>query len=352
MILHQIFASKPQAMTLEVLARLVGAQLRGDPTLSIQGAGSLQNAKLGEITFLAGPKYRAHLPHTQASAVVVRLEDAKDCQKSMLICADPKLIFAKVLNLLYPRQQIKTQWHPSLIQGKDCQINPQSYIGPHCVLGERVKIGPQVILQAACYIGDDCEIGEGSVLYPHVNLYQGSKIGKNCILHAGCVIGSDGFGFVKNQHNWCKIPQIGNVQIGDRVEIGANTTIDRGALDDTLIGNDVILDNLIQIGHNVKIGDGSAIAACSAIAGSTVIGKHCLIGGGSKINGHIEITDQVHLVGGTHVAQSILQAGVYASTLTANPVKSWKKNLVRFHQLDNLTTRLIALERKLKSQEA
>jgi UDP-3-O-[3-hydroxymyristoyl] glucosamine N-acyltransferase len=341
----------PQASTLGVLAEKTGSKLLGDPDVVIQSVGTLENAKQGQITYLADLKYKKYLTQTEASAIILQeSEENKINSIPLLISNDPKLTFTQVIQLLYPYQTLTCSQHPSAVIGEACDIHPLVYIGPHCVIGNRVKIGEGVVLQAGCIIGDDCEIKAGTFLYPRVTIYHDCTIGAECVIHAGAIIGSDGFGFVPTKGRWTKVPQLGGVRIGDRVEIGANTTIDRGAIEDTDIADDVILDNLIQIGHNVKIGNGTAIAACSGIAGSTTIGKYCMIGGGSKINGHIHIADQVQLVGGTHVAQSIDKAGAYASTTTASDIHVWKKNIVRFHQLNELATRLSEIEKKVEEK--
>ncbi len=351
MIRHRSNGKKSEPVTLGYLSSKTEALLQGDPDIKISGVGTITNAKLGDISFIANAAYRSHLGGTTASAVILNADDAKECPVAALVCADPKLVFAQVLQLLYPYQTVMPTMHPTAIIGEDSEINAQSYIGAHCVIGKRVKIAANVIVEAGCIIGDDCSIGEGTVLYPRVTLYHGCTIGKDSTLHSGVVIGSDGFGYAKNKDKWFKVAQIAGVVIGDRVEIGANTTIDRGAIEDTEINNDVILDNLIQIGHNVKIGEGTAIAACTGIAGSTQIGKHCMIGGGSAINGHISITNHVHLVGCSNVAQSITQSGAYASAVLLTDIKTWKKNQVRIRQLDDFALRLKACEKKLKAQE-
>lgn len=344
-------ATLPQTIRLGELATAIDATLQGNPNLEIKGIGSLAHAKENDVSFLAGAKYKPLLKQTKASAVILTKEDVADCPSNSLITTDPKLAFAKMVQLLFKPLTICPEIHPTAVIGEGCEISPLSYIGPYCIIGNRVKIGPRVVLQAHCFVGDDSAIDEGTLLYSHATVYAGCQIGKEGVIHSGCVIGGDGFGFAKEGERWLKVPQIGGVKIGDRVEIGANTTIDRGAIDDTEIGDDVILDNLIQIGHNVKIGQGTAMAACSGIAGSTTIGKHCLIGGGSRINGHITITDFVTLVGCTNVAKSILEAGVYASGISENNFKSWRKNLARFHQLDELANRLITLEKKVEAIE-
>lgn len=338
-------------MTLGALAQLTGATLKGHANTPITGVAAISNAKKGDITFIADVKYRALLETTQASAVILTEQEVSLCQGNALICSDPKLVFALIVDKLFDNKVRESHIHPSAIIGKDTQIHPTAHIGPYCVIGDRVVIGANVILEAGCSIGDDCVIADGSILYPRVTIYQGCLLGKDCTVHSGVIIGSDGFGFVKNKSQWVRVPQVGGVKIGDRVEIGANTTIDRGAIEDTEIGNDVILDNLIQIGHNVKIGDSTAIAACVGIAGSTIIGKHCLVGGGTRFNGHIQIADYVQIVGCTNVAHSITKPGGYGSATTAMEITQWKKNLFRFHRLDELASRVKDIEKKLKAQE-
>ncbi len=339
----------PKEMTLGALAEKTNATLQGPADILIRGVGTISQAKQGDITFVADPKYRRFIPTTQATAVILTANEANAFHvPAALICPDPKLVFAKVVELLYPYELIEPFRHPNAVIDETAEIHPNTYIGPNCVIGAGVKIGANVILKANCIIGDACEIGEATVLNPNVTVYHHCHIGSHCNIHSGVVIGSDGFGYAKNKEKWLRVGQIGSVTIGDRVEIGANTTIDRGAIEDTVIGNDVILDNLIQIGHNVKIGDGTAIAANCGIAGSATIGRHCLIGGGTGVVGHIQICDFVNIVGSSNVGQSISEPGAYASGITTTDMKTWKRNLVRFHQLDELATRLFELERKSK----
>lgn len=348
---HRAKHQLPLSFSLGQLAKETHSRCEGDPNIPITGLGTLANAKAGEISFLAEEKYRAYLKSTQASAVILSEKEVSHCPVPALVAQNPKLVFAQVAELLYPNKKVAAVHHPLAVIGESSVIHPNTAIGPFCVIGERVKIAENVIIEAGCTIGDDCEIGPGTVLYAQVRIYAGCRIGEDCTIHSGVVIGSDGFGFAKHQDRWHKVPQIGGVRIGDRVEVGANTTIDRGAIEDTIIGNDVILDNQIQIGHNVKIGDSTAMAACSGVAGSAVIGKHCMIGGRTGIVGHIEITDHVSIVGSSNVGQSIKSSGAYASGLTTTDMRTWKRNLVRFHQLDALALRLIELERKIKAQE-
>ncbi|HKY69401.1 MAG TPA: UDP-3-O-(3-hydroxymyristoyl)glucosamine N-acyltransferase [Gammaproteobacteria bacterium] len=339
-----------QQKTLGALASLTEAKLIGSPERIIQGVGTLLAAQKGEITFLAEPKYRDQLLKTKADAVILKEIHAKDCPVFALVVEDPKLAFAKVLQALFPLPVSTATAHPSAVIGQGCEIDPTCQIGPNCVIGDRVKIGKQVILHANCVVGEDCEIGANTIIYPNTTLYSDVHIGKHCIIQSGAVIGGDGFGFANDRGKWVKVPQLGGVRIGDGVEIGANTTIDRGAIEDTRIGNNVILDNLIQIAHNVEMGEGTAMAAGSAIAGSTKIGKYCLIGGACGIAGHINLADGVTLVAGSMVGQS-LEKGTYGSGLPVRPVMQWKRNMMRLNKLDELATRLAKLEKEVHIQE-
>lgn len=346
----KMHATKPVPQTLGMLAEKTGTQVVGEANLMITGVGGIETSQAGDITYINDKKYDKLLQTSHASAIIVS-EDRFDSEKPLLISKDPRLTFAQIIHLIYPFQTLKSGIHPSSVIGKNCKIDPSVYIGPNCVIEDNVSIGQDAVLIANCYIGQGCQIGERTTLYAKAVVYHGCYIGDDCVIHSGAIIGSDGFGFVKQKERWVKVPQIGGVVIKNRCEIGANTTIDRGAINHTEIEDDVILDNLIQIGHNVKIGQGTAIAACTGVAGSTVIGKNCMIGGRTGIVGHIQITDNVHIVASSNVGQSVTQPGVYGSGLTITDMRTWKRNLVRFHQLDNLATRLFELERKLKSQE-
>lgn len=354
----QAFAPSARSMTLNEIAQAIDAKILGDGDVVIEHVGTLQNAESAQITFLNGGdqyhKYRQYLSTTKASALITT-QDIVDQENTflmpVLIHQTPRHAIVQVIHLLFPKLSFNPGCHPSAIIGEHCTIHPKSYIGPNVVIGDNVTIGENVIIKANTTIGDYSTLGDGTFVHANVNIYSNVRIGKQVMLHSGVVLGSDGFGFVKTNSQWTKIPQIGGVVIGDRVEIGANTVVDRGAIDDTVIGNDVILDNLIQIGHNVKIGDGTAVAACVGIAGSSEIGKNCLIGGASNISGHLQITDQVSIVGCSNVGQSISQAGAYASALTVTDIRTWKKNLVRFHQLDKMAGRLTKLESRLQSEK-
>jgi len=351
MLEHPTRELTPKPFCLRELAELTQAKIIGSSDLMICGVGTLANAKNGELTFLASAKYSSLLSQTLGSVVVLSEEQAPNCPVTALVHPDPKWVFAQAVNLLYRKAKVFPGIHATALIDQDCHISNSAHIGAGCILGKRVTLEDGVIVSPGCVIGDDCKIGKNTTLYPKVVIYQGVIIGQDCVIHSGVVLGSDGFGFTRQRERWIKVPQIGRVKIHDRVEIGANTTIDRGAIEDTVIESDVILDNLIQIAHNVHIKQGTAIAACVGIAGSTTIGKNCMIGGGSRINGHIQIADHVMIVGCSNVAQSIAKSGAYGSGIDSNDIKIWKKNLVRFHQLNDLALRVAKLEKCQEQQQ-
>lgn len=330
--------------TLHQIAEHIRAELRGDPHYKIHGITSLDHAGPTQITFLSNPKLRHHLASTQAGAVIITAADANLFQGNALILADPYCGYARAASLFYQAPRLKSGIHPSATIGENCHIAPTATISAQCVIGDRVKIGENTILHPGCIVGDDVEIGSDSLLWARVTLYYGVIIGNRTIIHSGAVIGADGFGMAPDKGVWVKIPQLGRVVIGNDVEVGANTTIDRGALQNTTIEDGVKLDNQIQVGHNVHIGAHTAIAGCTAIAGSAHIGKHCMIGGAVSITGHIEITDNVILVGTATVETSITIPGVYGSGTGLMPFRELKKNIVRFRHLDEMARRLNKLE--------
>lgn len=332
------------------LSCYLNAELKGDPDLAIHSIAPLHKAKAGQISFLhdnylADPKYKNFLKTTQASAVILSSKFSEFCSVNQLIMENPYLGYAKVAQLFAPKQNAKTGVHPTAAIGKNCQIADSASIGPQCVLGDNVYIGEGTIIGAGCIIGHNSTLGTNILLHAKVTIYHDIKIGDRVIVQSGAVIGSDGFGMVNDNGAWYKIPQLGGVIIGNDVEIGANTTIDRGALEDTQIGNGVKLDNQIQIGHNVTIGAHTIIAGCTGIAGSVTIGKGCMIGGAAMISGHLELTDGVILTASTAVSTSIRVPGVYSSGVPSQPNVEWRKSAVRFKQLDEIARRLKKLER-------
>ncbi len=334
--------------TLAELAKLIGAELKGDEGRAITGIAPLQTATSSEISFLHNSRYRKYLSSTKAAAVILSPADAKFCQIDALVVRNPYLAFAKAADLFAYRPKHTTGIHPTAIIGENCQIDPTASIGPYCVIGENVTIQKGSIIGAGCIIGNHVSIDENTQLWPRVTLYYGVKIGARVIIHSGVVIGSDGFGLARDNNQWVKIPQIGSVIIHNDVEIGANTTIDRGALGDTVIEEGVKLDNQIQVAHNVHIGAHTAIAGCVGISGSAQIGRHCMIGGGSCIGGHLKIADQVVIAGMAMITNSIEEAGVYASGTGFLKQRDWQKSAVRFRQLDQLARRIKKIEEKTK----
>lgn len=334
-------------LTLGQIAERLGAQCHGDPLRVIEGVATLQSASPKQIAFLANPAYRAQLKTTAAGAVILAPEALVDCLTDSLVIANPYLAFAHVAAMLDTTPAPSQGQHGSAVVHASANVHPSVSLGAHCVVEAGAVIGENAMIGAGCVIGQNVRIGAGSRLWANVTLYHGVSLGARCILHSGVVIGSDGFGFANEAGAWIKIPQTGTVVIGDDVEIGANSVVDRGALDDTRIGNGVKLDNLIQIAHNVQIGDHTAIAGCTAVAGSSRIGKHCTIAGGVGIVGHIELADRVHVAAMTLVTKSINEPGAYASGTGMLPVGEWKKSVARFRQLDEMARRLKRLEQQL-----
>ncbi len=323
--------------------------IQGDPECRIHGVATLNQAQSGELAFLSNPLYKKYLPATQASAVILSADDAQVCLVNAIICKNPYFVYSRIATRFERKTKPLPGIHPTAVVGKNCSIDPSASIGAHCSLGDDVKIGPQALIGPNCVIGDHCEVGEGSQLHARVTLYHEVLIGKRVIIASGCVLGSDGFGFSKHQGVWHKVPQVGRVVVEDDVEIGANCAIDRGAIEDTVIGTGVKLDNLIQVGHNVRIGEHTAIAGCAGIAGSAIIGKHCLIGGGTGVGGHTTIADNVAVTGMTAVTKSIREPGIYSSGvggLVTN--QEWRKHSARVHQLARLVERVKTLEEALK----
>src|SRR5882672_151179 len=316
------------------LAVRFGCQLRGDPELGVEAVSTLEAARPGTVTFLANARYRKFLPATRATAVILEPAYAEECPGAALLSANPYAIYARVAALLHPAPQAPAGVHASAVIAADAAIAASACIGPLVVIeagvrvGERAVIGPGCVLQAGAVVGAD------SHLVARVTLGRDAVIGARAILHPGSVVGADGFGFAREPAGWVKVPQLGAVRIGDDVEIGANTTIDRGAIEDTVIEEDVKLDNQIQIGHNVRIGAHTAIAGCVGISGSTTIGKRCMIGGAVGIAGHLSIADDVMITGLSLVSRSITKAGIYSSALPLEDARLFRRNAARFRHLD------------------
>jgi UDP-3-O-[3-hydroxymyristoyl] glucosamine N-acyltransferase len=332
----------------EIVARL-GGTLAGDGSVRIRRVATLLTAGPGDIAFLTNPKYRRQLAGTKAAAVILDPASADQTSLPRIVSANPYAYFARVSQLLNPSPERAAGCDPSA--SVRSRVPPSTVIGPHVSVGTGVRLGERVVLYAGCVLGDDVEVGDNSVLYPNVVVYAGCRIGKRAIVHAGAVIGADGFGFAKDGEAWVKIPQTGRVLIGDDVEIGANTTIDRGALEDTVIGDGVKLDNQIQVAHNVRIGEHAAMAGCVGIAGSATIGRGCTIGGGAIILGHLELAPGVHVSGGTMVTKSLGKPGQYTGAYPVQEHEQWLHNAAQLRRLDALAQRVRDLEDKLSQSE-
>lgn len=333
--------------TLGQLAAHVGAELRGDADLPIQGLATLQEAGPAQLSFLANPQYRKYLPESRAGAVLLTAADADGFAGTALVVANPYLAYASLSHLFDRKPKAAAGIHPTAIVAADAEVDPSASVGAYAVIESGARIGAGVSIGAHCVIGARSVIGEGGWLGPRVTLYHDVTIGARVSIQSGAVIGGEGFGFANEKGVWQKIAQIGGVTIGDDVEIGANTTIDRGALSDTLIGNGVKLDNQIMIAHNVQIGDHTAMAACVGISGSAKIGRHCMLAGGVGLVGHIEICDNVFVTGMTMVTRSITEPGSYSSGTAMQPAAEWKKSAARIRQLDDMARRLQQLEKRL-----
>lgn len=317
----------------------------------VNSIATLASAQQGQIAFLANSKYRQQLNSTQATAVIISEDCLADCNTHALVMKNPYLGYAKVAQLLDSTPQPAHDIHPSAVIDSSAIIGSNVKVGANTVVEAGVNLADNVVIGAGCFIGQQAHIGENTKLWANTSIYHRVEIGRNCLIQSNTVIGSDGFGYANDQGNWLKIPQLGSVIVGDNVEIGASTTIDRGALENTEIHNGVILDNQIQIAHNVIVGENTAIAACSVIAGSTTVGKNCTIAGLVGINGHIQISDGCVFTGMTMVTKSISEAGVYSSGTPAVPNKEWHKSNARVRKLDSLSKRVKQLEKNVTEKE-
>jgi UDP-3-O-[3-hydroxymyristoyl] glucosamine N-acyltransferase len=331
------------------IAALLGGRVLGDGTVRIAQIATLEMARPHHISFLTNSKYRAQLADTMAGAVILGEADADATSLPRIISDNPYAYFAKVSALLNPLPEARQGVHPAAIIGDGAKVDATASIAANAVIGAHAVIGTHAVIGEGCCIGANTIIGNRARLYPNVVIYHDCVIGDDLIAHSGVVIGSDGFGIAMDQGRWIKIQQIGRVVIGNDVEIGANTTIDRGALNDTVIEDGVKLDNQIQVAHNVRIGAHTAIAGCAGIAGSAVIGRYCLIGGGARILGHLELADHVEIAAHTLVGKSIREAGAYAAIYPLAKQDDWRRNAVHLRHLDELAKRVRTLEQELES---
>lgn len=341
-------AAATRTHTLSELSERFGLELHGDGECRIAGVGTLRNGGPDQLTFLSNRSYRRDLPETQAGAVVLSAEDAGDCPTNALVAGDPYLAFARIASLFDPRPAPAPGIHPTAVVAQSAALGDGVCVGPNAVIGEDCRvadgctIGPGTVLEAQCSLGVNCR------LYANVTLGHGVTLGRRVIVHPGAVIGADGFGIAFAGDHWEKVPQLGSVEIGDDCEIGANTCIDRGAVENTVLEEDVRLDNLVQIAHNVRIGAHTALAGQVGVAGSTRIGRYCLFGGAVGVNGHIEIADRTTVSAKSVVFRSIREPGTsWSSQTQAMPIRDWQKNYARLMKLDELARTVKKLERTL-----
>lgn len=328
----------PAVFTLAELASRFALELSpaADPELRISGVHTLEQAGAGQLSFFANTRYRAALKQTRATAVVIAAKDLPDCVTAALIARDPYLAFAAIAQLFERRERVSAGIHPSAVVEAGAQIDASAAIGPLSYVAASARIAAGASIGAHCVVGPDCEIGVDAVLHARVTLVKRVRLGARVILHSGAVLGADGFGLARTREGWTKVPQMGGVVLGDDCEVGANSTIDCGALGDTVLAADVRIDNQVQIGHNVQIGAHTAIAGCTGIAGSAQIGANCLIAGACGIGGHISIPDGTTILGMTMVTHQIHEAGVYAGGPPVMDNASWRRNMARLRKLDEL----------------
>ena len=334
------------SFTVGELAVRFGCELRGDPEVRVQRVATLALAGSGDLSFLANPQYRRQLATTRASAVVLDAASVAQCPGVALISANPYATYARIAALLHPAPAARAGVHERATLDPTARVAASASVGPQAVIGARCQIGERAQIGAGCILGEDVTIGADCVLHPRVTLERGVSLGARVRVQSGAVIGSDGFGYAREGAVWLAVPQIGSVRISADAEIGANTTIDRGAIEDTLIAEGVKLDNQIQIAHNVQIGAHTVIAACCGISGSTQIGARCMIAGKVGISGHLRICDDVVVTGMSMVVQSIGTPGVYSGGIPAEAAPIWRRLAARFKRLETLAGRVSKLERR------
>ncbi|MDQ1242900.1 MAG: UDP-3-O-[3-hydroxymyristoyl] glucosamine N-acyltransferase [Pseudomonadota bacterium] len=326
------------------LAVRFGCKLRGDPDALVERVASLQEAGPGSIAFLANRRYRRYLAQTRATAVVIEPALANECPVAALATSNPYATYARIAQLLHPVPAFEPGRHPSAVVEPGTSVDATAWVGAHAFVARGAEIGPGAFIGPGSIVMAGARVGESSRLVARVTICEGVRIGRRCVLHPGAVVGGDGFGHAPDGGAYVKVPQIGAVVIGDDVEVGSNSTIDRGAIGDTVIADGVKIDNQVQIGHNVRIGEHTVIAGCVGISGSAVIGRRCMLGGMVGVVGHLEICDDVLVTGRTMISSSIRQPGIYSSALAADEAKRFRRNAARFQKLDELAKRVRRLE--------
>ena len=328
------------------LAVRFGCELRGDPGVMVERVATLAAADERSVAFLANPRYRRELAATRAGAVVLDAEAAGVCPAAALVCGNPHATYARIAAILHPTAAGPAGIDPSAVVSPRARVDPSAHVGALSVIGAGATVGARAFVGPQCLIGEGAVLGEDVRLVARVTVCRDVRIGERTVIQPGAVIGGDGFGFAQDQGRWIKVPQIGTVRVGCDVEIGANTTVDRGAIEDTVIEEGVKLDNLIQIGHNVRVGAHSALAACVGVSGSTTIGRRCMIAGQVGIAGHLTINDDVVITARTGISHSITAPGVYSGHIPHEVAATWRRLVARFKRLESFATRLKALERR------
>lgn len=335
------------AFRLSKLAELSGLEMRGEQDPEIDHVAAIEDADAGAICFVKGDSFIEALKQTSASAVITTEDLAQHSPVPVLVAENPRASYARVTEILYPRFQPDWGVHPTAVVADTARVSENAWIGAHVVIDDHAVIEDGVIIHPGAWVGHHSRIGRNTCIYANVSLYHEVTIGADCIIHAGTSIGSDGLGFEMDQGEWVKIPHVGGVVIGNRVEIGANTAIDRGSVKDTLIADDVKIDNEVHIAHNVSIGEHTIVTALVGIAGSTKIGKYCVFAGKSGVRDNIEITDNVVVTAMSMVSKSLTKPGSYSANTPIDDTATWRRNTARFRQLDELAKRLIKLEKKI-----
>lgn len=340
-------SSAGRVYTLSQLANHIGAELRGSGDLEITGVANLENAGNGQLGFAVDKRFKKAVKASGASALILTAELAELTDLPALVMESPYLGFARASQLFDTTPDAPAGIHPSAVVHDSATISPTASVGANAVIEADASLADGAIVGPGCVVGPGCIVGENSRLFANVTLYHDITVGRDCLIHSGVVVGADGFGFAPGPDGWERIAQNGAVIIGDGVSIGANTTVDRGAIDDTVLERGVIIDNLCQIAHNVRIGEFTGIAGTTAIAGSATIGKRCTIAGGVGIVGHIELADGVHVSARTLVTKSLTEKGSWSGSAPMLPTRDWKKAAVRYGQLDKLAARVASLEKQL-----
>lgn len=341
----------PKSYSLAELAERFGGTVAGDAATRISRIAPIETAGPGEITFLSNRKYQKLLATTRAGAVIVGRDAGADGSAARIVCDNPYAYYARVATLLYPEAASPAGVHPSAVVHRGARVAASASIAACAVIEDGAQVGDHAVIGANSFVGRGASIGEGTRLHPNVTVYHDCAIGRRCILHSGAVVGADGFGMAPDAGKWVKIPQVGRVLVGDDVEIGASTTVDRGALADTVIEEGVKIDNQVQIGHNCRIGAHTVIAGCAGIAGSTRIGRNCIVGGSAMFAGHLEIADGVTVSGGTAIVKSITRPGTYTAVFPYSPHEEWVKNAPLLRHLREMMDRIRVLEQAGKKTE-